>query len=74
MSRKQIPYIQNKMQLMYLKLIIIVFNCLAVYSQPVENKQDIYYSNPIVSGNWSDPGIIKVGDCLLYTYPSPRDS
>ena len=35
---------------------------MAVYAQSVENKQDIYYSNPIVSGNWSDPGIIKVGE------------
>ena len=50
------------MQLMYLKLIIIVFNCLAVYAQSVENEQDKYYSNPIVSGNWSDPGVIKVGE------------
>lgn len=62
MNRKQILHIQNKRQLIYLVLIIIVFNYSTVYGQSVENKQDKYYSNPIVSGNWSDPGIIRVGE------------
>ena len=62
MNRKQILHIQNKRQLIVLVLIIIVFNYSTVYGQSVENKQDKYYSNPIVSGNWSDPGIIRVGE------------
>ncbi|MFY0653192.1 MAG: family 43 glycosylhydrolase [Cyclobacteriaceae bacterium] len=32
------------------------------YAQLDQNEQESFYTNPIMPGNWSDPGIIKVGD------------
>ncbi len=40
----------------------IMPGCVSVCAQSVQNESDAYYTNPIMPGNWSDPGVIKVGD------------
>lgn len=42
-------------------LILLLIVSYVGNAQSIQSGRD-YYTNPIVSGNWSDPGIIKVGD------------
>ncbi|MEQ9288030.1 MAG: family 43 glycosylhydrolase [Cyclobacteriaceae bacterium] len=46
----------------FLVVVVTMLGWVSGYAQSDQIEQNEFYTNPIMPGNWSDPGIIKVGD------------